>query len=95
MSIFEYPILDMKDNLVITKGKEVIAYYKVPSISVTISNHEKKNKSSKTLAECLENYSHNNGLKSPSYQRTSVWSRKCVMYLKHWRRMPEKSDTKF
>ena len=43
----------MKKNLALTKEKEVIAYYKVPSMTVTIIDDEKKKKTKSTVGQVL------------------------------------------
>lgn len=53
MPAFEYPAIDMKDNLLMTKEKGVVAYYKVPSISVTVTDVEKKTKVKQDVGRVL------------------------------------------
>lgn len=42
MSLFAYPIMDTYEHLVVTTTNEVIAYYKIPSMTVAITDEKKK-----------------------------------------------------
>jgi len=48
----------MKDNLILTKSKEVVAFYKVPSISVTVVDIDKKEKIKNDVGRVLRKLSH-------------------------------------
>lgn len=51
---FEYPVQKMQGNLVLTKENEAIAYFSVPSISVAITDDEKKKKTKRDVAKVLK-----------------------------------------
>ncbi|MGL9742120.1 ATP-binding protein [Enterococcus sp. DIV1368c] len=52
---FEYPLLEtMKKNMVLTKEKSAIAYYRVRSETVMLTDFEKKQKTKKKVARALK-----------------------------------------
>ena len=54
LKLFEYPVADTHDNLLRTKSGEVIAFYKIPSISVAVVDGKKKTKVKEDVARMLK-----------------------------------------
>ena len=53
MAVLSYPVKDMTNNLLLTSEKEVIALYKVPSLSVAVVDDEKKEKIKEDVGRVL------------------------------------------
>jgi len=51
--LFEYPIKDMKENLAFTEEKEVIAFYKVSDMTVSVIDDKKKKKNKESVGQVL------------------------------------------
>lgn len=54
MALFEYPIVDTYDHLVVTSDDQVIAYYKIPSMTVTVVDGKKKTKIKEDVGRTLK-----------------------------------------
>lgn len=61
--ILEYPLRkETYKNIVLTKEKEAIAYYRIKSETVMLTDHEKKEKTKRKVARVLKRLSGNRGI---------------------------------
>lgn len=59
MVLLKYPIVDMKDNILLTDQKEVMAYYKISNKSITIVDEVTKLKHRVSIAQMLRKFQDN------------------------------------
>ena len=59
MPIFEYPIARSFDNIALRKDGKVMAFYRVPSVPITITDDEKKKKHKERLQQLIKKLAKN------------------------------------